>query len=294
MSEEKSKVLAVGAHPDDIEFFFAGTLAKLRELHPVRHKTSNGVHRDAARIYMLTICNGTMGSEELDWRELRETRWKEAQESAALIGAHYESCDIWDLELDLDRHKAKDILVGQIRQIKPDIVLTHTPKDNYMPDHRVTSFIVSDALFCAMLPNYNPGRRTSEIRTRREIESNSEGYRYKRRKSLPLPALYYGDPFPGFDMFGEEQKPTFLVDITSTMKVKREMLLKHKSQGAWLKAGHRDSDYIRTAMEWNKKRGKLVGVEFAEAIFAHKGTPYNQEPRLENLLGDSVKYIESK
>jgi len=283
MNEEKSRVLTVGAHPDDIEFLFGGTLAKLKELH-----------RDAALIYMLTICNGTMGSEELNCAEIRQTRWKEAQESAALIGAHYDTCDIWDLELDLDRHKAKDILVGQIRQIKPDIVLTHTPRDNYMPDHRVAPFIVSDALFCAMLPNYNPGRRTSDIRTRREFESNLPGYRFERGKSLPLPALYYGDPFPGFDMFGEEQKPTFLVDITSTMKVKREMLLKHVSQSAWLKAGHRYSDYMKTAMQWNQKRGRLIGVEFAEAILRHKGTPYNQEPRLENLLGDSVRCIESK
>lgn len=283
MSEAKAKVLAVGAHPDDIEFFFGGTLAKLKELH-----------RKRVQIYMLTICNGTMGSEELECAQIRQTRWKEAQESAALIDAHYDTCDIWDLELDLDRHKAKDILVGQIRQIKPDMVLTHTPRDNYMPDHRVASFIVSDALFCAMLPNYNPSRRTNEIRTRREIEGGSVGYRYERTKSLPLPALYYGDPFPGYDMFQEEQRPTFLVDITSTIEAKREMLLRHKSQGAWLKAGHRDSDYIRTAMEWNRRKGKLVGVEFAEAFLRHKGTPYNQEPRLESLLGDSVKHIGSQ
>jgi len=280
LSAKKTKIVAVGAHPDDIEFLFGGTLAKVREL--------NG---NAVEIFMYTVCDGCMGSQEMDYFESRAIRWKENHESAALIGAHYDTCDIWDLEADIDRHKAVDIMVGQFRQIKPDIVMTHTPKDQYMPDHRVMAFIVSDALFCAMLPNYNPGRRTAEIRTRKEKEADKPGYRYVRDKSLPLPALYYGDPLPGYDIYGEEQKPTFLVDISDTMEMKREMLLKHESQGAWLKAGHGYSDYIKMAVDWNSKRGELIGVEFAEAILRHNGTPYNQDPRLEDLLGDCVHRI---
>ena len=280
---EKIKIVAVGVHPDDIEFLFAGTLARVREL--------NG---DAVEIYMYTVCDGCMGSEERDYFDSRATRWKENLEAAELIGAHYDTCDIWDLEADIDRHRAVDMMVGQFRLIKPDIVMTHSPKDMYMPDHRVMGFIVSDALFCAMLPNYNPGRRTEEIRTRKEKEGDGPGYRYSRGKSLPLPALYYGDVFPGYDIYGEEQKPTFLVDISDTMEMKRQMLLKHVSQGAWLKAGHGDSDYIRTAVEWNKKKGTSIGVEYAEAILRHKGTPYNQDPRLEELLGVCVHYIDNQ
>jgi len=274
---DKTKIVAVGAHPDDIEFLFAGTLAKLKQLHS-----------DAVEIYMYTICDGCMGSEELDYADLRATRWKENLESAAVIGADYDTCDIRDLEADHDRHIAKDIMVGQFRQIQPDVVMTHSPRDVYMPDHRVASWIVSDALFCTMLPNWNPGRRTADIRTRKEKEADTYGYRYTRAKIVPLPALYYGDPFPGYDIYGQEQKPTFYVDITSTMQTKREMLLKHVSQGAWLAAGHGDSDYIKTAVQWNSRRGSAAGVEYAEAVLRHKGAPYNQDPRLENLLGDSV------
>ena len=274
---EKKKIIVVGAHPDDIEFMFGGTLAKLKEL--------NG---DAVEIYTYTICDGCMGSEELDYADLRATRWKENLEAAALIGATHDTCDIRDLEADIDRHIAKDIMVGQFRQIVPDIVLTHSPRDAYMPDHRVASWIVSDALFCAMLPNWDPNRRTGDIRTRKEKEADSYGYRYSRGKITPLPALYYGDIFPGYDIYGEKHKPTFFVDISSTMQTKREMLLKHVSQGAWLAAGHGDSDYVRTAVDWSSRHGKSAGVEYAEALLRHKGSPYNQDPRLEELLGDNV------
>ena len=266
--------LAIGAHPDDIEFLFGGSLALLRKL--------NG---DNVDLYMIAVCNGNMGSAVLKPDELRETRWGENKKSAAIIGAHYDNCDIGDLLADFYRHLAKDILVGQIRQIKPDIVMTHSPNDNYMPDHRVMAGIVADALFCAMLPNYNPKITVTvweDIRTRGEKEGSISGYQYMSgQQILPLPALYYGDPFPGYDCLGNTQESSFVVDITSAMKKKVEMLLEHKSQGAWLATGHGDSDYMKTVKEWNKKTGMFINVEYAEAFLRHKGTPYNQEKRLE-------------
>jgi len=200
------------------------------------------------------------------------------------------------LRAEQDKFTAADILVGQIRQIKPDIVITHTPRDVYMSDHEAAKWIVTHALFCAMLPNYNPSERTEDIRTRGE--SILPGYTYclqsERGKRFSLPALYYGDLFPGYDIFGKEQDPTFRVDISSTMGTKVNMLLEHKSQGAWLKAGHGDSDYIKTAREWNKRVGLVVGVEYAEAFLRHKGAPYPRDLRLEKLLGDYVKYYQSQ
>ena len=274
MSAERPVVLAVGAHPDDVEFLFGGTLVALRE--------SQGDNLD---IYMITVCNGNMGSMELKPAELRAARWNESLDAAAVIGAYYDTCDINDLRAHDDYFLARDILVARVRQIKPDIVMTHTPNDRYMPDHRETPWIVSDALFCAMLPNYDPYERNPESGTRRTAEGGIPRYVYEGDRH-PLPALYYGDPFPGHDIFGERQQPTFILDISGGMGTKVDMLLKHKSQGAWLASGHGDSDYIKTAREWNAQWGQEGSplTTYFEAFLRHQGAPYPQDARLENLL----------
>lgn len=276
---KKIKILAVGAHPDDIEFLFAGTLAKLKEMHG-----------DSVHIFMITITNGNLGSVTLRPAELRNIRWKENIEAATLIDAYYDTCDVGDMESEFEKRRIRDILVGQVRQIVPDIVLTHSPNDIYHPDHGIASAVVSGAIFCALLPAYNPAVKTKNIKTRKEKESKTTGYnyKYKKGKSFPMPSLYYGDPFPGHDIFGNVQPPSFVADISSTIETKKQMLLKHKSQGVWLAAGHGDIDYIRTALEWNGKIGEKAKVKYAEAFLRHKNRPFNQEPRLENLLGKSA------
>ena len=55
MAKKETKILAIGAHPDDIEFKGGGTLALLKILHG-----------DNVKISMLTICNGDMCSAELN------------------------------------------------------------------------------------------------------------------------------------------------------------------------------------------------------------------------------------
>ena len=68
------RVLAFGAHPDDIEFRMAGTLAKY-----------------AARgdeVYMCVATDGQIGSYGMSRQEIAEMRHKEAQASCDVIGAH--------------------------------------------------------------------------------------------------------------------------------------------------------------------------------------------------------------
>jgi LmbE family N-acetylglucosaminyl deacetylase len=131
------KILAVGAHPDDIEILCAGTLAKYAQKGHI--------------VTMAHTCRGDKGHFEIPADELSRIRRREAAESASVIGAESIGLGMKDLELYADRDTTLKV-VELIRRTKPDIILTHDPND-YMPDHTVTSKLVFDASFIATLPH---------------------------------------------------------------------------------------------------------------------------------------------
>ena len=111
-------ILAVGAHPDDIEFGCFGTLSYYSDL---KHS-----------IYFTIFSSGELLAE----KEIRE---REATESAELINAkidflRFPDANIKATNLTIDRFREK------INEIKPDVLLTHHPNDNHQ-DHRVTAQI---------------------------------------------------------------------------------------------------------------------------------------------------------
>jgi LmbE family N-acetylglucosaminyl deacetylase len=130
-------VLAVGAHPDDLEILCAGTLARFAQ--------------DGHDVTMAHSCRGDKGHFEIPPDELGEIREGEARESASVIGARSIGLGIDDLELRIDRDYTMKY-VELIRQARPDVIITHHPND-YMPDHTVTSTLVFDASFIATLPH---------------------------------------------------------------------------------------------------------------------------------------------
>ena len=131
------KVLAVGAHPDDLEILCAGTLARLAG--------------DGNEVTMAHACRGDKGHFEIPPDELSEIRAREAEESASVIGAASVGLGIDDLELRVEREYTMRF-VELVRRSRPDVILTHSPND-YMPDHTVTSRLVFDASFIATLPH---------------------------------------------------------------------------------------------------------------------------------------------
>lgn len=133
------RVLAVGAHPDDIEVACAGTLALY-----------------AQQGHEVTIChvaNGNMGHAIIEPKELRPLRAQEAQNSGAMIGATVVTADIGDLTIYHEDKEIRDKAVDIIRGAQPDVIITHSPND-YMPDHVAVSKLVFDASFTATLPHY--------------------------------------------------------------------------------------------------------------------------------------------
>ena len=118
-----SHILAVHAHPDDIETLAAGTLALFAAA--------------GHRITIATMTAGDCGSVEYDAAETARIRKAEAAAAAAIIGAEYHCVGLGDLAVfndDPSRRKATEL----IRAAAPDIVLTGSPVD-YHPDHEASA-----------------------------------------------------------------------------------------------------------------------------------------------------------
>ena len=132
-------VLAIGAHPDDIEVACAGTLAKC-------------VKR-GDRVIVCHASSGNLGHVVIPPDELRKIRAEEARTAGALAGIEVICAGFDDLEVFDNNKEARDKIVDIIKYANPDFIITHNP-DDYMPDHTAVSRLVFDASFTATLPNY--------------------------------------------------------------------------------------------------------------------------------------------
>lgn len=251
MSEtQQRRVLAIHAHPDDVEFQCAGTLALLK---------ARGWH-----VSIVTMTPGDCGSAEVGCAEIARIRRAEAKAAADLLGADYECLEFRDLSIVFDndsRHRVTECL----RRCRPDVVLTAPPVD-YMPDHEQTSLLVRDACFNAPIPNYDT-RQT-----------------HPAGPLTRIPHLYYVDPIEGIDWFGRPIEPEFIIDISTTFELKQQMLACHASQRGWLLKQHGIDEYLHSCERWSKQRGTAIGVAYGEAFRQHKGHPYPHE----NLLREAL------
>ena len=132
------RILAVGAHPDDIELLCAGTLVKMK--------------KRGDEIFMAHLCSGDKGHYEIKPAELTRIRKKEAEKSASIIGAEIDGGFFGDFEI-FNSPDARKKVTDLIRRTRPDVIITHFP-DDYMMDHSTTSRLVIDASFAATTPNY--------------------------------------------------------------------------------------------------------------------------------------------
>jgi LmbE family N-acetylglucosaminyl deacetylase len=245
------RILAVHAHPDDIEFLCAGTLALLAEM---------GHH-----ITIATMTAGDCGSVETSLEETARIRQSEAAAAAALIGADYTCPGFGDLCVfndDSSRRRTTEL----VRTARPDIVITASPVD-YHPDHEATSMLVRDAVFASSVPNYRAG---------------------PPRPLAAIPHLYFMDPIEGRDRTGQVVDPDFAIDVTSNFLKKSDMLAAHESQRSWVRKQHGVDDYMASMERWTAKRGAQFGVSYAEGFRQYVGTPYPRSRLLQDLVAGSL------
>ena len=143
-------VLAVGAHPDDIEFGCGATLAKWA--------------RAGAHVELAVLTDGSKGTWDptSDTAALVLTRQEEQRAAAHALGAravHFLAAVDGELEADVPNRRR---VCQLIRAVRPDIVLGHDPWKQYRlhPDHRHAGQLVVDGIVAARDPQFFPDAGT--------------------------------------------------------------------------------------------------------------------------------------
>lgn len=138
--------LAIGAHPDDIEFGAGGTLARWAQ--------------EGCIVTMLVVTDGSKGSWDpaQDPAQLAAARRREQEAAAAAVGAatviHLDRVD-GELEYTM---QLREELCRHIRTTTPEVLLSHDPWQRYQlhPDHRATGLAAVDAMVAARDPLFYP------------------------------------------------------------------------------------------------------------------------------------------
>jgi LmbE family N-acetylglucosaminyl deacetylase len=244
-------VLSVLAHPDDAEFLCAGVLIRL-------------VREHGWQVHLASMTPGDCGSADRPADEISAIRRQEGAAAAALIGAAYHCLEERDL-LVFYNERSLEKVTRLLRQLRPDVVLTHSPAD-YMLDHEMTSTVVRAAAFGAPVPNFLADRGHPP-----PLEH--------------IPYLYYCDPIEGKDALGRDVVPGFCVDVSGVIEEKAAMLARHASQRDWLLKHHGMDQYLQAMRDWGARRGQCIGTAYAEGYRQHLGHSYPQDNLLGQLLG---------
>jgi LmbE family N-acetylglucosaminyl deacetylase len=239
------RALAIGAHPDDVEFGCGGTLAKWAKA--------------GCEIFHLVLTDGSKGTwdPDTDQAELVVTRQREQREAARLLGGtspdHVQFLGWIDGELDSGLRQRWEVAYW-IRKFTPDVVLGHDPWRRYRihPDHRHAGFLTTDGIVAARDPKFFPEQQLTPHR-------------------------------PSALLLWEADEPDHVETIEGVIEEKVRALLAHESQYATtmhISAGtsgstsasnsaqeHDEIAQFRVAvLERAAEAGKLCGVEAGEAF----------------------------
>lgn len=217
------RAFAVVAHPDDIEFMMAGTLILLR--------------RAGYELHYMTVANGSCGSITEDAATIARIRRRESMDAAGLLGAIYHESLCDDLEIFYDKPTLQR-LGSVMREVAPDIILTHPPQD-YMEDHMNTCRLVLTAAFARGIPNFPVQPPHPPV----------DG---------PV-AIYHALPYGLRDPLGRSVSPGMYVDVTEVMESKRAALAMHRSQKEWLDASQGIDSYLNHMEAMTREVGRMSG-----------------------------------
>ena len=185
-----ARALAVGAHPDDVEFGCGGTLAKWAA--------------DGCEIAHLVCTDGSKGSWDAsdDAATLVASRQVEQRAASVALGGRGEVVFLgWrDGELESGLRQRAEVCYW-IRRLRPDVVLGHDPWKRYRlhPDHRHAGLLVTEGIVAARDPHFFPEQSVGPHR-------------------------------PSHLLLWEADAPDHIEDITASLDAKLAALLEHRSQ----------------------------------------------------------------
>lgn len=225
---------AVGAHPDDIEFYMAGTLLLLKNA--------------GYEIHTMNISNGSCGTTRCGAEAIAGIRREESLRAAETAGAVHHP----PLTPDLEIFYQKDTLArlaSVIREVSPEILLTHPPED-YMEDHTNTCRLAVTAAFSRGMPNF-------------QVEPF-------REPTLQEVTLYHCQPHLNRTPLGRLVYPGIYVDIGQVIGKKTEMLACHRSQKEWLDESQGMDSYLASQRAVAEETGRMSGkYRYAEGWRKH-------------------------
>lgn len=248
--------IAIAAHPDDIEFYMAGTLLLLG--------------RAGWEIHYMNLASGNCGSARWNAARTRAVRRGEARKAAGVLDARWHAplCD--DLEIVYELRLLRR-LAAVVRAVRPSIVLTHSPRD-YMEDHTNTCRLAVTAAFARGMPNFRtrPARRPLE----NEV------------------TIYHAMPHGLADGMRHPVAPELFVDTGVVHGAKRAALACHRSQKEWLDVSQGLDSYLRTLDRFSLALGRMSG-RFRNAEgwrrHSHLGFCAEDDDPLAEALGRRVR-----
>jgi len=231
------RAVAVGAHPDDVEFGCGGTLAKWAA--------------QGCTITHVVCTDGSKGSWDphADVTELVAIRQEEQKAASRALGGAGEVVFLGGEDGRLDPGPAlQDELALWLRRLRPDVVLGHDPWKRYRlhPDHRVAGFLLTDALVAARDPHFFPEHfaREPELSPHR----------------------------PSTLLLFEADEPDHVEDISVSIESKLEALMCHRSQLRSTMDIEDESSqaqiqrFARRTRERAAEHGALAGLPLAESF----------------------------
>jgi LmbE family N-acetylglucosaminyl deacetylase len=228
------RVLAIAAHPDDIEFLMAGTMMHLAET--------------GLELHYWNLADGCCGSSELDADSIARVRLAEARAAADYLSATFHPPICRDLEIFYERGLLAQV-AAVIRQVAPTIILTHSPSD-YMEDHTNTARLVVTAAFARGMPNF---------KTEPPVEAVGDSV-----------AIYHAQPYFHRDQLGRLIEPDIFVSVESVLERKVAALAKHISQKQWLDQSQGQDSYLETLRRLDVECGRMSKrFPFAEGWRRH-------------------------
>jgi LmbE family N-acetylglucosaminyl deacetylase len=199
-------------------------------------------------IHYLNLSSGNVGTTEYDTETIKIMRLKEAQKSAEILGAHFHPPFCNDLEILYDVNILKQ-LSSVIRDVKPNIVLTHSPED-YMEDHINTCRLAVTASFAR-------GMRNFETIPMRPVDNYDC-------------TIYHAMPHTLRDQLRRPLIAGSFVNTASVQEKKLEALKAHQTQQNWLDVSQKLNSYLQAMEDISLKVGEMSKVfTYAEGWRRH-------------------------
>jgi len=228
------RALAVGAHPDDIEFLMAGTLLLLRQAGFETH--------------YLNLASGQCGSAIHPAAKVRRIRRAEAREAARVLHSVFHDSLVDDLEIYYERSTLRR-LAALMREINPAILLVPSPQD-YMEDHTNTCRLAVTAAFVRGMRNFLTSPRRAAVQG--EV------------------TVYHAMPHGLRDPLRRRVIPGMFVNTAAVHGTKRQALACHRSQQDWLDTSQGLNEYLVTMERFSAEVGRLSRrFEMAEGWRKH-------------------------